>query len=157
MAIEIERKFLVQGAGWRQQAHKSTRLRQGYLSTDPMRNVRVRIKGDKAMLTIKAKTAEDSSVKRLEFEYEVPMDDALEMIELCVDSPIDKTRHEVTFGGRLWEIDEFYGHNDGLIVAEIELESVDADFERPDWLGQEVSEDDRYLNSNLVAQPFSTW
>ncbi|MEM7519144.1 MAG: CYTH domain-containing protein [Planctomycetota bacterium] len=157
MGIEIERKFLVAGDGWRGQAHKSTRLRQGYLSTDSMRNVRVRIKGDRALLTVKGKMEADSFVKRLEFEYDIPMDDALELLKLCLDSPIDKTRHEVKRGGHLWEVDEFHGQNEGLIVAEIELESVDTAFERPEWLGEEVSDDARYLNSNLVARPFSTW
>ncbi|MEO1083008.1 MAG: CYTH domain-containing protein, partial [Acidobacteriota bacterium] len=157
MGIEIERKFLVSGDGWRGQAHKSTRLRQGYLSTDSMRNVRVRIKGDRALLTVKGKMEADSFVKRLEFEYDIPMDDALELLKLCLDSPIDKTRHEVHRGGHLWEVDEFYGQNEGLIVAEIELESVDTAFERPEWIGEEVSDDARYLNSNLVARPYSTW
>ena len=156
MAIEIERKFLVQGDGWRSEAHKSTRLRQGYLQTDSRRNVRVRIKGDGAKLTVKGKI-EGSLVERLEFEYDIPMDDAEQMLALCMDSPIDKTRHEVELGGFLWEIDEFHGANDGLIVAEIELPDRDTVFERPTWLADEVSEDARYLNSNLVARPFSTW
>ena len=156
MGIEIERKFLVQGDVWRSEAHKSTRLRQGYLQTDARRNVRVRIKGDGAKLTVKGKI-EGSLVERLEFEYDIPMDDAAQMLALCMDSPIDKTRHEVKLGGFLWEIDEFHGANDGLIVAEIELPDRDTVFERPAWLDDEVSEDARYLNSNLVARPFSTW
>lgn len=156
MAIEIERKFLVRGETWRHGVHKSTRLRQGYLQTDSSRNVRVRIKGEGAKLTVKGKIA-GSMVERLEFEYDVPVADAEQMLALCLDSPIDKTRHELELGGYLWEIDEFHGENDGLIVAEIELPDRQAPFERPSWLGEEVSEDARYLNSNLVARPFKTW
>ncbi|MEM6793460.1 MAG: CYTH domain-containing protein [Acidobacteriota bacterium] len=156
MAVEIERKFLVSSDAWRAGAEPGTRLRQGYLSTDPDRNVRVRIKGEKALLTVKGRLGE-GTVSRLEYEYEIPMADAEAMLGLCLASPIDKTRYEIPHGGHLFELDEFHGRNAGLLIAEIELESESAHFEKPPWLGREVSDDPRYLNANLVESPFDTW
>ncbi len=155
MGIEIERKYLINSDAWRGASHKSTRLRQGYLSTDADRNVRVRLKGDRGLLTIKGR---GQGLTRQEFEYEIPANDVEQILEsLCLDSPIDKTRYELRHGGLLWEIDEFYGANAGLIVAEVELESEDQAIDLPDWVGEEVTHDPRYLNANLVARPFTTW
>ena len=154
MGQEIERKFLLANDGWRENA-TGTVFRQGYLSTDPDRNVRVRIKGEKAFLTIKGRT---EGVSRLEFEYEIPLDEAQDLLDtLCHKPLIEKTRYKVHIDGLVWEIDEFEGENRGLILAEVELESEDQAFERPSWLGREVSDDTRYYNSNLVANPFSRW
>lgn len=155
MAEEIERKFLVRDASWRTEVKKSTPFHQGYLCTDPERNVRVRTKGDKAVLTIKGKS---EGIKRLEFEYEIPFDDAEAVLEqLALPTVIRKTRHLVDFGGFVWEIDEFFGANEGLIVAEVELEREDQAFDLPPWAGDEVTEDSRYLNANLVSRPFNSW
>lgn len=153
MAKEIERKFLVTGDGWRQA--KGVRYRQGYLHTDQERSVRVRINDDKAYLTIKGTTV---GATRLEFEYEIPGQDAQEILdELCERPLIEKNRHKIEHGGLTWEVDEFLGENEGLIIAEIELESEDQAFEKPDWLGQEVTGDPRYFNVNLVENPYSRW
>ena len=155
MAEEIERKFLVKSDDWRSQVRKSTGFHQGYLCTDTDRNVRIRTKGDKAMLTVKGKA---EGIKRLEFEYEIPMDEAREMLEsLCLPTVIQKTRHLVDHAGLVWEIDEFDGANQGLIVAEVELESEDQEVDLPSWVGDEVTEDPKYLNANLVSRPFKDW
>ncbi|WP_410499802.1 CYTH domain-containing protein [Chitinibacter sp. S2-10] len=153
MAIEIERKFLLLNEGWRAQVRQSTRIAQGYLNADPERTVRVRIKGDTGFLTIKSK---NEGISRLEFEYPIPIADALEMLKLC-PNVLDKTRHLVEIDGHTFEIDEFHGLNDGLIVAEIELESETASYPQPDWLGAEVSGDARYYNSALSKKPYSSW
>ncbi|MBM3116447.1 CYTH domain-containing protein [Jeongeupia naejangsanensis] len=153
MAIEIERKFLLASDGWRDAVHRSTRIAQGYLCTDPERTVRVRLKGDAGFLTIKGK---NQGIARAEFEYPVPADDAAAMLALC-PNVLDKTRHLVSVETMLWEIDEFHGDNAGLVVAEIELPSVDATFVRPDWLGAEVSADPRYFNSALSEKPYCRW
>ncbi len=152
MAIEIERKFLLANAGWRSEVKYSTRIAQGYLATDP--TVRVRVKGDSGFLTIKGKSSD--GVSRSEFEYPIPVDDALEMLKLC-PNVLDKTRHIVEFGGFSWEIDEFYGDNNGLIVAELELPAVDTLYEKPQWLGNEVTGDIRYYNSMLSQHPYTRW
>lgn len=155
MASEIERKFLVTEQGWRAGAGPGRRLRQGYLSIDPERSVRVRLAGEQAWLTLKGGSRRYT---RLEFEYPVPPEDATLMLEeLCVEPLIDKTRYRVEFAGHCWDIDEFHGANAGLVVAEIELADEDEAFERPPWLGPEVTEDPRYLNVNLVRQPFRDW
>ena len=155
MAEEIERKFLVRSDQWRDAVHKSTRMRQGYLCTDPERNVRVRTKGDKAVLTIKGRS---EGIRRLEFEYEIPKDDAEAVLSnLCLPWVIEKTRHLVNHDGLLWEIDEFAGVNDGLIVAEVELEDEQQSVSLPEWVGEEVSHDPKYLNANLVSRPFKDW
>lgn len=154
MGEEIERKFLVTGDGWRE-AGAGVRYRQGFLSTDPERTVRVRIAGDKGSLTIKGRT---HGARRAEFEYEIPTADAQQMLDtLCKRPLIEKVRHTVTSGTHTWEIDVFEGDNRGLVIAELELESEDEHFEKPDWVGTEVTEDPRYFNSNLVERPFTTW
>jgi adenylate cyclase len=152
MATEIERKFLVTGDSWRQP--DPTPMSQGYLSLAKERTVRVRIAGDRAYLTIKGATV---GVSRPEFEYEIPVADAEAMLAMCDGPIVRKARHLVTYRGSQWEVDEFSDDNAGLVVAEIELESEDQPFERPDWLGQEVSDDPRYLNSNLAVTPYSDW
>lgn len=153
MAVEIERKFLVVNDSWRKNA-TSTHFQQGYLSTDPGRSVRVRIAGEQAWLTIKGKT---EGVSRAEFEYPIPVGDANELLALCLPTIISKTRHRVLVGNHYWEVDEFHDDNDGLVVAEIELNTAEEDFERPDWLGEEVSRDDRYYNASLSCKPFCQW
>ena len=153
MALEIERKFLVDAKKW--QPHvPGTLLCQGYLSIDPNPTVRVRIAGDKAFLTIKGRT---ETISRPEFEYEIPVADAQEMLKLAISNPVEKIRYEVMFEGFLWEVDVFSGKNAGLIIAEIELESENQDFARPDWLLNEVSGDRRYYNSYLSEHPFQEW
>jgi len=154
MATEIERKFLVEGDEWRQEA-TSFEFRQGYLSTVKERTVRVRVVGDEGTLTVKGTTV---GATRSEFEYEIPAADARRMLdELCERPIINKTRHVLRHGGNVWEIDEFGGANAGLVVAEIELSSEDEAFERPPWLGEEVTHDPRYFNSNLIAHPYTEW
>ena len=155
MAREIERKFLVANAGWKA-GTRGVRYRQGYLSTVKERTVRVRTEGDRAVLTIKGLT---TGVSRAEFEYPIPFADATRLLdEVCERPIIDKTRYRVPAGGGLtWEIDEFHADNDGLVVAEIELASEAQPFERPAWLGTEVSGDPRYFNSNLISRPYRTW
>ncbi len=154
MAHEIERKFLITGEAWRELA-KGTAYRQGYLSTVKERTVRVRTIDDKGFLTIKGITV---GATRAEYEYEIPAGDANEMLDdLCEQPIIEKKRYKVPLDGFIWEIDEFGGVNEGLIVAEIELESEDQKFNKPDWIGDEVSGDPRYFNSNLIANPFTTW
>ncbi len=155
MGQEIERKFLIKSDAWRAQVGESTRLIQGYLARGEQSAIRVRIKGNKAELNIKQTV---DGIHRLEYEYEIPLDDAQEILDRVALRPlIDKTRHHVSIGPHLWEIDEFHGENAGLIVAEIELDDADEVFERPDWLGEEVSTDQRYFNSSLSARPYTTW
>lgn len=154
MGEEIERKFLVTGDAWRKR-DAGVRYRQGFLSTDPDRTVRVRIAGDEGSLTIKGRT---HGARRAEFEYEIPTADAQQMLDtLCKRPLIEKVRYTVTSGTHTWEIDVFEGDNRGLVIAELELESEDEPFERPDWIGAEVTEDPRYFNSNLVERPYNTW
>ena len=154
MATEIERKFLVVGEDWRVLA-RASRYRQGYLSTVRERTVRVRTIGGKGFLTVKGATV---GATRREYEYEIPGADADEMLDsLCEKPIIEKNRYKIPLGGVTWEVDEFLGVNDGLIVAEVELQSEDQSFPKPDWIGEEVTGDPRYFNANLVARPFSTW
>ena len=156
MGTEIERKFLMaSGAGdaWRAGA-TSRRLIQGYLSRDPERTVRVRIDEASAFLTIKGKS---SGATRAEFEYPIPLADAELLLPLCLSPLIDKTRHVVMHEGHRWEIDEFFGDNAPLIVAELELSSEDEPFARPPWLGAEVTDDPRYFNSQLAVNPYARW
>ncbi|MBS0382340.1 MAG: CYTH domain-containing protein [Proteobacteria bacterium] len=152
MAIEIERKFLVLGEDWRQS--DPLRIRQGYLSRDEHRTVRVRIAGEHAFLTVKGITHKAS---RLEFEYEIPVEDAEQLLLLCVGPLIEKNRHIVNHAGTRWEIDEFLGVNLGLVMAEVELESVGQPLDLPGWTGMEVTHDERYFNSNLSIRPHSAW
>ncbi|CAM3641275.1 CYTH domain-containing protein [Roseateles saccharophilus] len=154
MGIEIERKFLVAGDGWRRQATTQTRFSQGYLSRDPARAVRVRIAGERAFLTIKGAT---TGATRAEFEYEVPVADAAQLLAMSDGPVVEKIRHLCPHAGMTWEVDEFLGANAGLIVAEIELESEGQAFARPAWLGGEVTGDARYVNANLAVHPFTSW
>ncbi len=152
MATEIERKFLVQGTQWRNDT--GVRFSQGYLNRDKERTVRVRLAGRKAFLTIKGVTRGPS---RTEFEYEIPMEDAEQLLKLCDGPIIEKTRYRIVHQGTTWEVDEFLGENAGLVIAEIELTSEDQPFSRPPWLGEEVTHDRRYYNSNLAGHPYSQW
>lgn len=154
MGIEIERKFLVSGDGWRAQAASQTRFSQGYLSRDPARTVRVRIAGEQAFLTIKGATR---GATRAEFEYAVPLADAQALLALCDGPVVEKIRHLCPHEGMTWEVDEFLGANAGLVVAEIELQSEAQAFAHPAWLGAEVTGDGRYVNANLAVSPFTSW
>jgi CYTH domain-containing protein len=154
MGEEIERKFLVLGDLWRETA-EGTRYRQGFLSTEPERTVRVRVAGPRGSITVKGKNV---GARRAEFEYEIPMADAEQMLDtLCKRPLIEKVRYTLAIGPHTWEIDVFEGDNAGLVVAEIELSREDEAFEKPDWVGNEVTDDPRYFNSNLVANPYRTW
>jgi adenylate cyclase len=155
MPVEIERKFLVSSDGWRDGA-SGISIRQGYLLRDADRTVRIRIAGESGFITVKGRRGE-SGLARAEFEYAIPLEDAEEMLRLCLPPLIEKTRHVVLHAGSRWEVDEFYGDNAGLIVAELELPSEDAEFEKPPWLGMEVSDDPRYFNSRLALHPFKSW
>lgn len=155
MATEIERKFLLVSDEWRQQVSRSKSFRQGYLSNNPQASVRVRIADDKATLNIKGMTI---GVQRPEYEYEIPLHDATELLDqLCQRPLIEKTRHFVEFGGKLWEIDEFHGDNAGLVVAEVELDSPDEVIVMPAWAGKDVSHLERYYNVRLTQYPYSRW
>lgn len=161
MGVEIERKFLLAGDGWRAEVERTQPMAQGYLNDLGVldgglqkASVRVRIEGPSAFLNIKSAQAGPS---RLEFDYPVPVEDARQLLELCVGGVVRKRRHSVRHGGHLWEIDEFEGDNAGLVVAEIELDAVDEAFERPDWLGAEVTELKRYYNLALAERPWSRW
>ncbi len=154
--IEIERKFLTTSNKFKSVAFSQNRITQGYLSTVPGRTVRVRIKGEKGFLTIKGPSNE-SSLSRFEWEKEIPVEEAKELLQLCEKGVIDKTRFEVKVGDHIFEIDEFYGENEGLIIAEIELTTENETFEKPIWLGKEVTEDRRYYNSYLSKNPFKDW
>ena len=154
MAIEIERKFLIRDATWRTPA-AGARYRQGYLSTAPERTVRVRAVADVGYLTIKGATV---GAARSEYEYPIPVEDAHAMLDsLCLRPLIEKTRYLVEHEGLLWEIDEFEGENAGLVIAEVELESQDQAITLPGWAGDEVTDDPRYYNANLVANPYRNW
>ncbi|WP_461536222.1 CYTH domain-containing protein [Spongorhabdus nitratireducens] len=155
MAQEIERKFLVKG-DFKSEAHSELRIVQGYLNSDPERTVRVRIKGDKGFLTIKG-ISNASGTSRYEWEREISITEANELLLLCESGTIDKTRYLVTCGSHVFEVDEFYGDNDGLLVAEIELEEEGEYFEKPEWLGEEVTGNDRYYNSALKMNPYKSW
>ncbi|MCP4700243.1 MAG: CYTH domain-containing protein [Gammaproteobacteria bacterium] len=153
MSKEIERKFLVVNNTWR--IEKGTKYRQGYLNSTKERVVRVRTIDDKGYLTVKGITV---GASRLEFEYEIPAGDADQLLtELCEKPLIEKDRYKVEYKGLTWEIDEFFGENVGLTVAEVELQSEAQVFEKPEWAGEEVSDDPRYFNSNLIKKPFSQW
>jgi adenylate cyclase len=154
MGDEIERKFLVSDDRWRADASSSA-YRQGFLSTEPERTVRVRVAGDHGWLTIKGITV---GARRAEYEYEIPLEDATRMLDtLCMRPLIEKVRHTLVVGLHTWEIDVFRGDNAGLVVAEVELDAEDEEFERPPWLGDEVTDDPRYFNASLVAHPYKDW
>lgn len=152
MALEVERKFLVTGDQWRRA--EGVLLRQGYLSTRPERTVRVRVEGAKATLTVKGV---NRGAARTEFEYEIPLEDADELLRLCERPLIEKVRRRVEHEGLVWEVDEFLGGNRGLVVAEVELDREDRPLTKPSWVGEEVTRDPRFYNANLVANPFAKW
>ena len=153
MGTEIERKYLVRNDAYRALA-TGVPCRQGYLCTVPGRVVRVRLMGERAFLTVKGPTM---GATRAEFEYEIPPDDARQLLALCEPPLIEKTRYVVPHRGLVWEVDEFHGANQGLVVAECELRSGDQAVDKPDWVGEEVTGDVRYFNSSLVARPFTSW
>ncbi|MFW5968346.1 MAG: CYTH domain-containing protein [Persicimonas sp.] len=153
MPIEIERKFLVTGDGWKDEVVEQIPMRQGYFETAPEATVRVRIEGERAVLTIKGPTV---GVSRAEYEYEIPIEEAREMLDIfCEGRQVEKTRYIVRHGTDTWEVDVFSGDNEGLVTAEIELDRPDERFERPDWLGEDVSHDSQYRNAALARNPWS--
>ncbi len=154
--IEIERKFLVNSSAFMMEAVKHNRIVQGYLSSVPERTVRVRIKGDNGYLTIKGQS-NASGMSRMEWEKEIVVEEAEQLLQLCEKGIIDKTRYEVIVGVHVFEVDVFGGENEGLILAEIELTSENEIFENPDWLGEEVTQDKRYYNSYLSKNPYKSW
>jgi adenylate cyclase len=154
--IEIERKFLVISDAYKTEAFNKSRIVQGFLNTDKSRTVRVRIKADKGFLTIKGASS-DNGLSRFEWEKEIPLLDAENLLKLCEKGVIDKIRYEINIGNHIFEVDEFYGDNKGLIIAEIELKEETEIFEKPNWLGKEVTGDIRYYNSQLSKQPYKTW
>jgi CYTH domain-containing protein len=155
MSHEIERKFLVKGE-YKTHAMRSSRIVQGYLSSVTGRTVRIRIRGEKGYITVKGKSNE-SGLSRYEWEKEIPLNEAEELLLLCEPGAIEKTRYEIQAGKHIFEVDEFYGDNEGLTLAEIELESEDESYEKPEWLGEEVTGDRRYYNSSLTKHPFKNW
>ncbi|MFY0482584.1 CYTH domain-containing protein [Flavobacterium sp. PLA-1-15] len=154
--IEIERKFLVTSKAFKTQASAEKKISQGYLNSDPERTVRVRIANDKGFLTIKGK-GNESGMSRFEWENEIPVDEASALLALSEKGAIDKTRFEIKVGNHTYEVDEFYGENEGLVIAEIELSSENEAFEKPEWLGEEVTNDERYYNAYLSKNPFTYW
>jgi len=156
MAIEIERKFLVSSLEFKKDAHLNSRIKQGFLNRDPMRTVRVRLKNQSGFLTVKGQSSENG-MSRYEWEKEISKVDAESLLILCEEGTIDKTRYEISIGKHLFEVDEFHGDNSGLIIAEVELNTVDETFKKPDWLGEEVTGNPKYYNSELSKNPFATW
>ena len=154
--IEIERKFLVKSEEFKENSFAKNEISQGYLNTNPERTVRVRIKGNQGFLTIKGK-GNETGMSRLEWENEIPVDEARQLLPLCESGVISKTRYEVKFGNHVYEVDEFFGENEGLVIAEIELQSEDEAFEKPNWLGEEVTNNKKYYNSYLSKNPFKNW
>lgn len=154
MALEIEHKFLVNSTAYRNLA-KPVLYRQGYLAVLPDKIIRVRTVGDAGFITIKVRV---SALTRKEFEYEIPLSDTIEMLdEMCIGPVVEKYRYTVEYKNSIWEVDEFLGDNAGLVVAEIEVATEGQLFEKPDWVGEEVTHNPRYLNSNLSKFPFNTW
>ncbi len=154
--IEIERKFLVLSNDFIEEAFSKKRIVQAYLSSNPERTVRVRIKEDKAFITIKGK-GNETGTTRLEWETQIAVTDAEKLLSICESGMIDKIRHEIKVGNHTYEVDVFFGENTGLIVAEIELQSEEEAFEKPSWLGKEVTNDERYYNAYLSKHPFKNW
>ena len=154
--IEIERKFLVVSEAFKKQAFKETRIIQGFLNTHKDRTVRVRLKGNEGFLTIKGKST-SNGLSRFEWEKEISKTDAESLLQLCEKEKIEKIRYEVKVGNHVFEVDEFFGENKGLVIAEIELNSENETFKKPDWLGKEVTGQIQYYNSQLSKQPFNTW
>lgn len=155
MPQEIERKFLVDGE-YKSKAYASSRIVQGYICSARGRTVRIRIRDDKGYLTIKG-PADASGISRYEWEKEIPLDEARDLMKICEPGAIDKTRYLVRSGQHVFEVDEFYGENEGLVIAEVELSSPDEPFEKPDFIGQEVTGDARYYNAQLMRHPFCRW
>jgi CYTH domain-containing protein len=156
MAQEIERKFLVEGDAYRTQAFAHSRIMQGYISSQHGRTVRVRLRDDKGYLTIKG-PSDAAGMSRYEWEKEIPADEARQLMTLCEPGLIDKTRYLVRSGQHVFEVDEFYGDNAGLVIAEVELAREDEPYVKPDFIGKEVTGDVRYYNSYLKANPFTQW
>ena len=156
MMLEIERKFLVKSTLFKEKAYQKSRIIQGFLNTDPQRTVRIRIKDDTAFLTIKGKSNE-VGLSRFEWEKEIDKTEAEALLKLCEPGMIDKTRFLVKAGKHIFEVDEFYGDNEGLMIAEVELARESEMFEKPDWLGQEVTGEPKYYNSQLSKNPFKLW
>lgn len=154
--VEIERKFLVKSDDFKNQAFAQNKIAQGYLSSVPERTVRVRIKGKKGFITIKG-LSQGNGMSRFEWENEIPVDEATELLKLCEKGKIEKMRYEIKSGNHVYEVDEFYGDNEGLVMAEIELKSEEETFEKPEWLGEEVTNDERYYNAYLSKNPFKDW
>ena len=156
MAQEIERKFLVKSDDFKKESFKKSKIVQGFLSTVPERTVRIRIKDNQGFITIKG-IGNKSGTSRYEWEKEIPVKDAIDLLEISEPGVIDKTRFNVKSGSHIFEVDEFYGENEGLIVAEIELSSEDEDFVKPTWLGNEVTGEVKYYNTMLMKNPFKNW
>ena len=154
--LEIERKFLVRNDDYKRQAFSSSRIQQGYICSGHGRTVRVRIRDNRGYLTIKGPSGENG-LSRYEFEKEITLDEAEHLMELCEPGCIDKTRYLIKSGVHTFEVDEFYGENEGLVMAEVELQSEDEPFVKPVFIGREVTGDRRYYNSHLLKHPFSTW
>lgn len=154
--IEIERKFLVTSNDFKEESEAQFEIAQGYLNSNPERTVRVRVKGDKGFLTIKGKSSE-SGASRFEWEKEIAIDEAKQLLLLCENGVIEKTRYHVKKGKHLFEVDVFYGQNKGLVMAEIELSDENEAFEKPNWLGKEVTNDERYYNAYLSNRPYTSW
>lgn len=154
--IEIERKFLVTSQTFKNEAQKSTRIIQGFLNTDPVRTVRIRIKGEYAFITVKG-IGNTSGTSRFEWEKEIDVSEAEQLMLLCEKGIIEKIRYEIPLVNHIYEVDEFFGENKDLIIAEIELDNENETFLKPDWLGKEVTGDRRYYNSQLSKKPYKTW
>ncbi len=154
--VEIERKFLVVSNDYKKEAHKKNRIVQGFLNTDPFRTVRVRVKEDQGFLTVKGMGSENGTT-RFEWEREIPVNEAEALLKLAEPGAIDKIRYEVQVGEHLFEVDEFFGDNEGLVVAEIELTDEDENYERPAWLGEEVTGQPQYYNAQLSKNPYKKW
>ncbi|NAY91816.1 CYTH domain-containing protein [Muricauda sp. JGD-17] len=154
--LEIERKFLVASNTYKEQATSQIRIVQGFLNTHPDRTVRVRIKGNKGFLAVKG-TSNETGTTRFEWETEISINEATNLIDLCEGAILEKMRYEIPLGAHTFEVDEFFGENKGLVMAEVELNHEDEVFKKPDWLGKEVTGDIRYYNSQLSKNPFNTW
>lgn len=154
--IEIERKFLVTSDVFKKEAHQKFRIIQGFLNRDPERTVRVRLKEDKGILTVKGRSSNDG-LSRFEWEKDISKNEAKALLELCEKGVIDKLRYEVKVNNHIFEIDEFFGDNEGLVIAEVELKAEDEVFTKPNWLGEEVTGDIKYYNSQLSRQPYKIW
>ncbi|MCQ2210365.1 MAG: CYTH domain-containing protein [Paludibacteraceae bacterium] len=153
MNIEIERKFLLKNNSWKEGA-TGVHYKQAYLNEKGDNTIRVRIEGDVAKLTIKSKA---KNISRMEFEYDIPMEDAEQLFTIAKTKAVEKYRYKIMYEGNCWEVDEFLGDNEGLVVAEIELKSENQSFLKPDWIGEEVSNDNRYTNASLARNPFKEW